>query len=76
MPIAALAWLLLQLALAPPRVDETVKYYEVRGSSAQELRAALDRLGPESDDGERFDAFTAWHVRWRYPLLRRFNVDR
>jgi predicted secreted Zn-dependent protease len=66
MLVAALGGLLLQVALAPPSVDETVSYYEVSGSSAQELRAAMDRLGPESDDGERFDAMTRWHVRWRY----------
>jgi predicted secreted Zn-dependent protease len=62
----AVAGLLLQATSVSPRVDETVEYYDVTGSSAPELRAVMDRLGPETDDGERFDALTIWHVRWRY----------
>lgn len=42
-------------------------YYPITGSTAEELRAQLDRLGPADPDGTHHDAYTQWHVTWRYP---------
>jgi predicted secreted Zn-dependent protease len=66
MLLPSIVGLLLQVALAPPDVRERVEYYDVAGSSAQEIRHSIDRLRPKADDGERFDAFTRWEVRWDY----------
>jgi predicted secreted Zn-dependent protease len=41
--------------------------YLVRGDSAEEIRASLDRLGPiDPADGRRYDAFTRWQLEWRF----------
>ena len=37
---------------------ESVKHYDISGSTARELREALDRLGPGRPDGERYDGYT------------------
>jgi len=55
---------------APP--DETITnatmiYYDVTGSTAQELRAQMSEDGPLSDDGHRFDARTNWYISWSWP---------
>lgn len=52
--------------LAEPVVRQTHYYYDVAGSTPQELRADLDRHGPFDQQGRRFDGFTRWYVRWRY----------
>jgi len=39
--------------------------YLVVGSSVEQLRSALDALGPVRA-GRRFGAFTDWEVTWRY----------
>lgn len=46
-----------------------IHWYDVSGDSEAELRAQLDRLGPETD-GERHDAYTAWHVTWHFPFVQ------
>lgn len=66
MLFASLVGLLLQVVLAPPDVQERVKYYQVTGSSALDLRESINRLRPKDDNGEGFDGFTRWKVRWRY----------
>jgi len=62
----AIAIPMLGPAAAEPRVTETFNYYDVSGSTAQELRADLNRNGPLDKDGKHFDAITRWHIRWRY----------
>ena len=52
--------------LAEPVVRQTFYYYDVAGSTAQELRTELNRHGPFDLQGRRFDGFTRWYVRWRY----------
>ncbi len=62
---------LLQLALGGSSgvtVEEAVVYYEIEGSSARELRRALDHHRPPATTGEGFDAKTTWNVRWDYTL--------
>lgn len=59
------------LLTLPPGVwpsDTQVRWYDVEGDSEAQLRAALDAHGPEDQSGERHDAYTAWHVTWRFPF--------
>ena len=49
-----------------PLVKIAIRYYEVTGHSAGELRAQLDRLGPIGSDGRRYDGRTDWDARWSY----------
>lgn len=59
--------------LLPPSVwpsDTMIHWYDVEGESEAELRAALDAHGPEDTNGQRHDAYTAWHVTWRFPFAQ------
>lgn len=48
--------------------DLEIRYYEVTGSTAEEIRASMDKLRPaDPRTGERFDAYTRWDVRWHVP---------
>jgi predicted secreted Zn-dependent protease len=67
-PVAIAA--LLQIASANPKLDETVEYYEVYGSNARQVRAAIDRLRPRNTGGKQHDALTSWYVRWKYQYVR------
>jgi len=40
--------------------------YPIAGSSARDLRWALDRLGPKNEEGERHDAITKWRFEYTY----------
>ena len=53
-------------ARAAPSVEVTVKYYDVRGASADELRQQMNRLGIRWKDENTYDAYTGWDIRWRY----------
>ena len=53
-------------AAAEPKVTESFNYYDVSGSTVQELRADLNRKRPTDKDGKHFDAFTRWYIRWHY----------
>jgi predicted secreted Zn-dependent protease len=50
----------------PVAVSESTLFYDVSGRTAKELRAAMNRQGPTGPDGKRHDAYSAWHVKWRY----------
>jgi predicted secreted Zn-dependent protease len=45
---------------------ENYVYYVIEGSTAAELRAQMDQLGPADKFG-RFDAYTRWYINWSYP---------
>lgn len=56
----------------PPTVwarDTQIKWYDIQGDTEAELRAEMDAKGPEVD-GVRNDAYTRWHVTWRFPYVR------
>ncbi len=58
---------------APTVVAGTVtgavmQYYDVTGTSAAEIRASMDALGPLDGSGARNDAFTTWNIDWTWPL--------
>lgn len=52
-------------------ISEKTVYYKIEGSTAQELRQQMDRLGPLDDNGRRWSALTRWHVHWSYSYDRR-----
>ena len=60
-----------------PDPDLTIRVshtpYTIRGSSAAELRKQMDALGPTDAHG-RYDAYTRWYVRWKYPYERTPNA--
>ena len=57
--------------LLPPSVwprDTAIHWYDIEGDTEAELRVQLDARGPEDSHGQRHDAYTAWHVTWRFPF--------
>ena len=54
--------------LLPPSVwpqGTAIHWYDIEGDTEAELRAQLDVKGPEGHD-----AYTAWHVTWRFPFTQ------
>ena len=60
-PLVCSALLAATTAHATVRTQEVVKYYDVSGGTAAELRAQMSAKGPD-----HYDAYTRWYVRWRY----------
>jgi len=54
-----------------PTIKTTYHYYEIKGSSEEELRSQLDSLGPGNPDEGHFDAHTDWQVTWSYPYSQK-----
>jgi predicted secreted Zn-dependent protease len=50
-------------------VKDSAEYYPVAGTTGQDLRWALDRVGPEGHDGHRSDAVTRWHFEYAFGLM-------
>jgi predicted secreted Zn-dependent protease len=51
---------------ASPTVTEENVYYNVRGTSAAELRTQLNKFGVKGGDGRTYRGNTNWNVSWRY----------
>lgn len=49
-----------------PIIRSQVNYYGITGKTASALRQQMNQLGPPAENGRRFDAYTKWHVAWRY----------
>lgn len=49
-------------ALAKPKVTEQIAYYEVTGTTIQELRNSIRR----NSTAHGYDAYTQWYVDWRF----------
>jgi predicted secreted Zn-dependent protease len=47
--------------------NANVIYYDISGSTEDELRAQLNTLGPVGYDGYKGDAATEWFIRWNWP---------
>ena len=72
-------------AASPPVQEQTERfnYYKVAGSTARELRDAINANRPVGKDGRPHDAVTSWFVRWKYTTtgaspgcaVRTFNVS-
>jgi predicted secreted Zn-dependent protease len=60
-----------RIVVEPVRIDianATMIYYELNGSTPDELRAQLNQLGPVDPlDGLHYDARTDWHISWTWP---------
>jgi predicted secreted Zn-dependent protease len=50
---------------------ERVTRYNITGSSAQELREAMNRARPTGADGRPHDGLTVWHLRWQFTSTSR-----
>jgi predicted secreted Zn-dependent protease len=61
-------------ACAPAPRDEVIdesEFYPVSGRTGQDLRFALNRLGPENDQGGRSDAVTRWRFEYAFGVAPR-----
>jgi len=57
-------------------VNVTMVYYEITGSTANELRKEMNKLGPVNpEDGLRYDARTDWHISWTWPGYGKSKCD-
>lgn len=55
------------LVRAEPVVTKAMDYYDVIGTTPQQVRASLDQLGPTSTrDGQRYDSLTYEKTNWRF----------
>lgn len=59
------AWLRLIRIKRIPNLN--IRYFEISGSSPQELRSYIDKRGPIDQFGVRRDAYLSWNVRWDWP---------
>jgi predicted secreted Zn-dependent protease len=59
-------WLLASGLTCALRGADEIKYYDVAGNSATELRESLNRQRPVGPDGMPHDAVTLWYTRWQY----------
>lgn len=50
-----------------PDVSINYVYYEISGSTENELRHQMDRFGPADERQVQHDAYTDWYVDWSYP---------
>lgn len=74
-------WITIQLfsslSVANPsqaNISLKTNYYTVKGKTAEELRAHMNRLGPlDPLSNRRYDAYTAWNVQWRYRTVNKNN---
>lgn len=55
---------------AEPGVRESVEHYEIRGSTAKQLKEEMKRLGPRNG-GQGYIAYTKWRVTWTYAFSQR-----
>jgi len=55
---------------AEPEVRESIELYDVRGSTAAQLRRDLARLGPRVGD-RKYGGRTTWELTWTYTLDER-----
>lgn len=51
-----------------------ILYYDIYGQTAKDLRSQMNALGP-LDGGRRWDAYTAWYIRWNWPGYGTRNCD-
>ena len=74
--IAAITALLVTNVAAEPSATPglsdiphlTIKYYDVHGSSASELREQMKELGPsDPNDHKKMEAVTLWKFKWVWP---------
>ena len=57
---------LVSLAFAGPAVITDSDYYDIEGLTATELREQMNINGVVWTDGNIYDAYTGWDVKWHY----------
>lgn len=48
--------------------DTQVRWYDINGQTALDMRRQLNQRGPADSDGRHHDAYTEWYVTWRFPF--------
>ncbi len=51
-------------------ITEEHEYYDVSGTTAEEIRHHMTKNGTKWDDGQTYDAVTTWDIRYRYDTTR------
>jgi predicted secreted Zn-dependent protease len=64
----ACACLLALPAAAMAKDSFRIQYFDLRGSTARELRADLSRQGPVGETGIRGDGYTEYNIAWRFTM--------
>ncbi len=57
-------------AHARPSVSIRHTYYSISGATSHDLRAQMEKAGPEAKSKGEGDASTKWGVRWRFGLQK------
>src|SRR5690606_39231720 len=48
------------------KAQESTKFYDVRGSTIEELRHEVYSRGPYDRTGQRFAGWAEWRIQWRF----------
>lgn len=48
--------------------DAAMQYYDITGTTANELRTSINGSGPLDSGGRRNDALAMWNIDWTWPL--------
>ncbi|MEJ2164967.1 MAG: DUF922 domain-containing protein [Desulfobacterales bacterium] len=51
---------------AEPTIMINYDYYDVEGQTADELREQMNIYGVVWSNGNTYDAYTGWNVKWHY----------
>ncbi len=70
MPVLLIAMLALLSASVGPTIVEDVEYYDVAGSTSEQVRASLEKVRPLGRRGVRADALTSMDVSWQFQLAK------
>ena len=48
-------------------LEAEISYYDIEGTTEEELRAQLDEMGPVDSSGYKGDALAEWNISWNWP---------
>lgn len=51
-------------------ISERHEYYDVSGTTPDEIRRQMTKNGTKWDDGQTYDAVTTWDIKYRYDTTR------
>jgi predicted secreted Zn-dependent protease len=64
--VVALLLGLASVSGAEPTIMISYDYYDIEGRTASELRQQMNRKGVRWTNGNIYDAYTGWNVKWNY----------
>jgi predicted secreted Zn-dependent protease len=64
--IVALIFGLAAVLHAEPAIMTSCDYYDIEGQTADELRQQMNLYGVAWSNGNIYDAYTGWNVKWHY----------